>query len=78
MPGQARERLDQARDGLDDGVGHGRTAQPRPGIFRPAGDRAHLLLGELGRGLERVVDRGDDEVLEHLDVLGVDRGRDRS
>ena len=24
-PGQARERLDQARDGLDDGAGHGRT-----------------------------------------------------
>src|SRR3954462_9634979 len=36
---------------------------------------AHLLLGELARGVEGVVDRRDDEVLEHVDVGRVDRSR---
>src|SRR3954453_17593099 len=40
-----------------------------------AGQRAHGLRGELvGRAL-RVADGGDDEVLQRLEVVGVDGGR---
>src|SRR6185503_9600899 len=40
--------------------------------------RAHLLLRQAAGRVERLVDRGGDEVLEHLDVIGVDRrGVDR-
>jgi hypothetical protein len=37
-----------------------------------AGDALELLGGDLLGLRERLVDRGQDEVLEHLDVLGVD------
>ncbi len=39
-----------------------------------AGEAAHLLLGQrLGRA-DRLVGRGEHEVLQQLDVLGIDRG----
>src|SRR4051794_38795173 len=42
-----------------------------------AGQRAHLLLGELRRGASGVAHGGGDEVLQRLDVSGVDDfGRD--
>src|SRR3954471_16816495 len=37
-----------------------------------AGGRTHLLLGQLTHRLGAVVDRGEHEVLERLDVLRVD------
>ncbi len=37
--------------------------------------RAHLLLGQPARRVEGLVDRGGHQVLEHLDVVGVDSGR---
>src|SRR5215212_453302 len=37
--------------------------------------RRHLLLGKPPRGSEGIVDRRDDQVLEHLDVRRVDRRR---
>ena len=73
-PGQARERLDQPGDRFDDGAGHARRGL-HPGQAEAAGHGCHLLLGQLARRAERVVDRGDDEVLEHLDVVRVDRRR---
>src|SRR4051812_49880652 len=46
-----------------------------PAATEPAGERAHGALGELvGRALG-VVQRGDDEVLQRLEVVGVDGGR---
>src|SRR6187402_751427 len=33
-----------------------------------AGDRGHLLFGDLARSAQGVVDRRDDQVLEHVDV----------
>ncbi len=71
-PRQTREGLDQARDGLDEGRGHASITSPG---CEAAGHGRHLLLGQLARRAQRVVDRRDDEVLEHLDVVGVDRRR---
>ena len=51
-----------------------------PGIFEPADHAAHLLLQLVVHLALRVVDRGDDQVLQHLDVvlrhdLGIDLDR---
>src|SRR5262245_57522077 len=63
-------RATGSMSGLDTRGLHPREAQP-------AGDGGHLLLGELASGAQRIVDRGDHEVLEHVDVVGVDdRGID--
>src|SRR5438128_9985353 len=50
------------------------TSRPdlEPGDLEAAGHRGHLLLGHPARRPERVVDRGDDEILEHLDVRRID------
>src|SRR3954447_22004560 len=45
-----------------------------PWQAQAAGHRGHLLFGELLRGAESVVDGGHDQVLEHLDVVGIDCG----
>ena len=74
--GQAGERLDEPGDGLDERAWPRRRSHPRDA--QAAGHRGHLLLGQLARGAEGVVDGGDDEVLEHLDVVGVDRATGRS
>ncbi len=72
-PGQARERFDEPGDGSMTGLTT--RAVPTSPAAEPAGDRAHLLLGELARCAQGVVDRGDDEVLEHLDVVRIDGRR---
>src|SRR5829696_2914361 len=43
------------------------AAEPIEGLHR-----AHLLLGQAAGVVERLVDRDDHEVLEHLDVVGID------
>jgi hypothetical protein len=40
-----------------------------------AGHGRHLLFGQLARRAQGVVDGGHDQVLEHLDVGGIDRRR---
>src|SRR5688572_2462237 len=45
-------------------------SEPRKG--QAAGGRTHLLLGELTLRLGRVVDRGEHQVLEGLDIIRVD------
>ena len=39
----------------------------------PAGDGAHLLVGRLVHAAHGLVDGSHDHVLEHLDVLGIER-----
>ena len=46
-----------------------------PGMPEAAGHRGHLFLGQLARRAQRIVDGGDDQVLQHLDVGGIDGGR---
>ena len=46
-----------------------------PRQAKPTGHGGHLLLGQLAGRAEGVVDRGHDEVLEHLDIVRVDRRR---
>src|SRR5213595_2714032 len=55
----------------------GRLAEPRQPERRPEppGDRAHRVGLQLLSLAARVVDRGDDEVFERLDVVGVDDTR---
>ena len=72
-PGQPRERLDQPGDRLDERGGHGSRSHPRQA--KAAGHGRHLLLGQVARHAQRLVDRGKDEVLQHLDVVRVDRRR---
>ena len=57
----------------------GRPSPPSPpAAAAEPGDAAHLARGELLGGADRLVDRGEDHVLEQLGVLGVDRlGVDR-
>src|SRR3954464_2899776 len=55
-----------------------RQAETAEAVTEPAHaarDRAHLFGGELAHGPVRVADGGDDEVLQGLDVVGVDRLR---
>src|SRR5690349_6063743 len=47
----------------------------QPGDPEAARDGRHLLLGEPARGGQGIVHRGDDEVLEHVDVGRIDRRR---
>ena len=80
--GQPAELVDQRLDGrLVDLHVPGATSaeQPTEGTeVEAAGHPAHRLGLALLRAAERVGHRGDDEVLEHLDVVGVDDlGRDR-
>src|SRR6476469_8907522 len=54
------------------------TRRSHPRDAQTAGHGGHLLLGEFTRGTQGVVDRRDDEVLEHLDIgrvhgAGIDR-----
>src|SRR3954469_22206132 len=51
------------------------TWSAEAGDLQARGDRPHLLLGELLGRPERVVDGRDDQVLEHVDVLGIDGRR---
>ena len=75
MPGQPRERLDQPGDGLDERGGHAARPLSMPGICRPPVTAAIFCSASSREAREGVVDGGDDEVLEHLDVVGVDRRR---
>ena len=71
--GQAREGLDEARDGLDQRCGHGPAYIPgslRPPVSALIFDSASCLDVDQG-----IVDRRDDEVLQHLHVVRVDGGR---
>src|SRR5439155_7744195 len=52
-----------------------RSAAEQPAQATERLHRAHLLLGQAARGIERFVDRGGHEVLEHLDVIGIDGRR---
>ena len=72
--GQARERLDQAGDGLDERGGHA-VAAYIPGSAGRRSRRAIFASASSREAREGVVDRGDDEVLEHLDVVRVDGRR---
>src|SRR5689334_661578 len=51
-------------------TGDAEPAEPRE-AREPAGDRAELLLLDLLGGAARLVDGGEDHVLEQLDVVGV-------
>src|SRR3954470_7395109 len=50
-----------------------RSAAEQPGQATEGLHRAHLLIGQTARGIERLVDRRGHEVLEHLDVVAIDR-----
>src|SRR5690348_2994488 len=50
------------------------AGQPEPAAHA-AGQRAHAAGGQLVRDALGVADGGDDEVLQRLEVLGVDGGR---
>ena len=43
------------------------------GQLHPAGERAEPLAGKLLGLLARLVDRGQDEVFQRADVVGIDR-----
>src|SRR4029079_2761335 len=48
------------------------TRRSHPRDAQAAGHGRHLLFGEVASRSQRVFDRGDDQVLEHLDIFGVD------
>src|SRR4051794_190035 len=56
-------------------AGQAQTAEPAARAAEAARHVAHLARRELLGRAQRLVDGGEDGVLEHLDVLGVDRVR---
>src|SRR6187401_2118897 len=72
MPGRRANDSMRRATGSMRGVA---TLGSHPRDAQAAGHRGHLLLGDLARRAQRVVDGADDEVLEHLDVVRVDRRR---
>src|SRR5947209_14787412 len=55
------------------GPSYMRGSEPRQAeAAEAAGERAHLLLGQVGRDARRVTDGSDHEVLQRLDVVRVD------
>ena len=78
MPGQAVERLDQLRDGLDEQGGHaGRVGQRPRRPPRPPSDCIAPIFCSASRreASSASLTAAVDEVLEHLDVVGVDGRR---
>ena len=76
--GQPAELVDQILDGAFVHACSGRSEAGQAQAAEPAGppvERAHLLRGQLTGGAVGVADRGDDQVLQRLDVVGVDRRR---
>ena len=70
--GQPAELVDQV---LDRAFEDHRPGSPQTAEASTAGDRAHLLLGQRFELAPGVAQRRHDEVLQGLDVVGVDRGR---
>src|SRR5262245_30873715 len=79
-PGSRANASMRRATGSISGVGTRRRSHARDA--EPAGHGRHLLLGDAPGVAERVVDGGDDQVLEHLDIsrvdrVGIDRHRDQ-
>src|SRR5207244_7803418 len=70
--GQALEGFDQAGDGLGVVRQRGPALHAKTGDLETAGQLAELLLDELARFPERLVARGQHQILEHLNVVLVD------
>src|SRR5256885_10668771 len=70
--GQALEGFDQAGDGLGVVRQRGPALHAKTGDLETAGQLAELLLDELARFPERLVARGEHQILEHLGVVLVD------
>ena len=70
--GQSRERLDEAGDRFDE-RGHARPQ--KPGISQAARDARHPLLARAPCLAQRIAHGGEHQVLEHLDIVGIDHVR---
>src|SRR5437870_2197958 len=69
--GEPLQRLDEPRDRFRVVRQAGPALHAQAGDLEPAGELAELLLRELARLPERLVARGEHEILQHLDVVAV-------